>query len=107
MRRLAHLRDLAGWLAVALMLALSSPGVRADRAESASQSPLAAGPTCEPAGAPGTSLPRVVRVDLSKLEARPGAARAEALNTEGYRYGGERVADAQGPAARLVLQPLD
>jgi len=107
MRRLARLRELAGWLAVALMLALASPGVRAVRADSASQSSLAAGPSCEPAGAPGSELPRAVRVDLARLAARPEAARVETLDTEGYRYGAGHVADAKGPAAHVILQPLD
>jgi hypothetical protein len=107
MRRLVRLRDLAGWLAVALMLALMSPGVRAIRADTAARHALAAGPSCEPAGAPGTELPRVVRVDLSRLAARPEAARVEALNTEGYRYGAQPEADAKGPAVHVILEPLD
>ena len=107
MRRPVLLRELAGWLAVALMLALASPGVRVARAEGAHPSALAAGPTCQAAPAAEAAMPRMVRVDLSRLETRAESARVDALNTQGYHYGGESAVDARGSAARVILRPAD
>jgi len=107
MRRLARLRELAGWLAVALMLALASPGVRAVRADDAAPRALPAGPACQAAAAGEPALPRMVRVDLSQLAKRPEAARVEALDTQGYHYDGEPAVDARGPSARVILGPSD
>jgi len=109
MRPSLRLRDLAGWLALALMVALASPGVTAIRAENGERAALEAGPACQVDAQDAAIVPHAVSVDLSRAAsqaAQSGSAGVIRLDTEGYHYGAETPEAGDRASIRIVLQPL-
>ena len=102
-RLAARLRSIAGFSAVVVMLALSSPGLRLARAGESQRpaSPLAAGPTCE-AGLPGTVPAHIVYAsDLGRrvVELLPARPDVITLGTDGIS-----TAEALRPPPQLEIE---
>lgn len=103
-------REVLGWLSLALMLALLSPGVALRAGAEAPHSALPAGPSC-PAAADAQTTPLQLESWMAQVRAlaqnTPGegeVADGTMLNSRGYNYGPPPMPDPSRVAAENRLR---